>query len=226
MSGGSGASSHLYWVACNRCCRGPTSSLRFVLTSCQHIYCSQCCTTATQPGCFVCAAQQPRLFSIGADLPKEARPFFSNQVDLPIVQLGRVGDFKDSQVKILLQNLGRMVMDFRKRVDESGRQLNLKREEVAQAERALNERETSVQRLQSAMASFGGRGGAEFNPRTSGSQPVNFFNSGSNQAEPVSIFSSQQPVLGGRDHIWAGVSSSQGGARRGVGGPDFSGPLF
>ena len=102
-------------------------------------------------------------------------------------------------------------MDFRKRVDESGRQLNLKRGEVAQAERALNERETSVQRLQSAMASFGGRGGAEFNPRTSGSQPVNFFNSGSNQAEPVSIFSSQQPVLGGRDHIWTGVSSSQGG---------------
>ena len=46
-------------------------------------------------------------------------------------------------------------MDFRKRVDESGRQLNLKRGEVAQAERALNERETSVKRLQSAMASLG-----------------------------------------------------------------------
>ena len=89
---------HFNPVPSQRCCRGPTSSLRFLLTSCQHIFCSQCCTTATQPGCFVCAAQQPRIFSIGADLPKEARPFFSNQVDLPIVQLGRVGDFKDSQV--------------------------------------------------------------------------------------------------------------------------------
>ena len=119
-------------------------------------------------------------------------------------------------------------MELRKRVDESGRQLNLKRGEVAQVERALNERETSVRRLQSAMASLGGRGGGGtgFSPRTSGSQPVNFFHSGSNQAEPVSLFSSQQPVLGGSDHIWAGVSSSQGGARRGVGGPDFSGPLF
>jgi len=159
-------------------------------------------------------------------LPKEARPFFGNQADLPIVQFGRVGDFRDSQVKILMQNLGRKVVEYRKRVDESGRQLNLKRGEVAQVERALNERETSVRRLQSAMASLGGRGVGGISPRTSGSQPVNFFHSGSNQAEPVSLFSSQQPVLGGSDHIWAGVSSSQGGARRGVGGPDFSGPLF
>ena len=175
-------------------------------------------------------------------MPKEARPFFGNQADLPIVQLGRVGDFRDSQVrlecprcqdvdvhfqvKILMQNLGRKVVDYCKRVDESGRQLNLKRGEVAQVERALNERETSVRRLQSAMASLGGKGGGGISPRTSGSQPVNFFHSGSNQAEPVSLFSSQQPVLGGSDHIWAGVSSSQGGARRGVGGPDFSGPLF
>ena len=117
-------------------------------------------------------------------------------------------------MKILLQNLGRKVMDFRKRVDESGRQLNSKRGEVAQAERALNEREASVMRLQSAMASLGGR------------QPVNFFHSGSNHAEPLSLFSSQQPVLGGGDHMWAGVSSSQGAARRGLGGPNFSGPLF
>ena len=160
------------------------------------------------------------------------------------MQFGRVGDFKESQVrlecprcrdvdehlqvKILLQNLGRKVAESRKRVDESGRQLNLKRAEMAQAERAISERETSVRRLQSAMASFGGRGGGGFSPRTGGSQPVNFFHSGSNQAEPVSLFSSQQPVLGGNDNIWSVASSSQGGVRRGVGGPgpDFSGPLF
>ena len=137
MSGRSSASSHLYWVACNRsafsillilekwvrllrmrntllitallfivtlkrCCRGPSPSLRFLLTSCMHIYCNQCCTSATQPACFVCSAQQPRLFSIGADMPKEARAFFGNQVDLAISQFGRVGDFKDSQVRFLI----------------------------------------------------------------------------------------------------------------------------
>ena len=97
-----------------------------------------------------------------------------------------------------------------------------------QAERALEDREASVRRLQSALASVGGRVGGGFSPRTSNNQPANLFHSGSNQAEAVSLFSSQQPVLGGRvDNIWAGVSSSQGGARRGVGGgPNFSGPLF
>ena len=130
-------------------------------------------------------------------------------------------------MKILLQNLARKVAEFRKRVDESGRQLNLKREEVAQAERALSEREASVRRLQSALSvsGMGGRGGGGFSPKTSSSQPVNFFQSGgSNQP----LFSSQQqPVLGGgSDNIWAGVSSSQGGARRGVGGAILSRPLF
>ena len=131
-----------------------------------------------------------------------------------------------------MQNLGRKVAEFRKRVDESGRQLNLKREEVAQAERALSEREASVRRLQSALSvsGMGGRGGGGFSPKTSSSQPVNFFQSGgSNQPEAGTLFSSQQPGLGGgSDNIWAGVSSSQGGARRGVGlgGADFSRPLF
>ena len=130
-------------------------------------------------------------------------------------------------MKILLQNLARKVAEFRKRVDESGRQLNLKRGEAVQAERALEDREASVRRLQSALASVGGRGGGGFSPRTSNNQPSNFFHSGSNQADAVTLFSSQQPVLGGRsDNIWAGVSSSQGGARRGVGDSNFSGPLF
>ena len=118
-------------------------------------------------------------------------------------------------------------MELRKRVDESGRQLNMKRGEVLQVDRALNEREASVRKLQNAMASLGGRGSGGFSPRTSGSQrPANFFNAGSNRPEPGSLFSSQQPVLGGNDNIWAGVSSSQGGARRGIGGTDFPGPLF
>ena len=131
-------------------------------------------------------------------------------------------------MKILLQNLGRKKAEFRKRVDESERQLSLKRGEVAQAEAALNEREASVKRLQSAVSSIGGRGGSGLSPRTSNSQPVNFFQSGgSNQPEAVTLFSSQQPVPGGgNDNIWAGVSSSQGGVRRGVGDPNFSGPLF
>ena len=130
-------------------------------------------------------------------------------------------------MKILLQNLARKVAEFRKRVDESGRQLNLKKGEVVQAERALEDREASVRRLQSALASVGGRGGGGFSPRTGNNQTSNFFHPGSNQVDAVTLFSSQQPVLGGRnDNIWAGVSSSQGGARRGVGGSNFSGPLF
>ena len=117
-------------------------------------------------------------------------------------------------MKILLQNLGRKLMELRKRVDESGRQLNMKREEVAQVDRALNEREASVRKLQNATASLGGRGSGGFSPRTSGSQqqPANFFNAGSNRPEPVSLFSSQQPVLGVNDNIWAGVS---GGSKEG-----------
>ena len=87
----------------SRCCRGPnnTSGLRFLLTSCMHIYCSRCCTASTQqPGCIICSAPQPRLFPIGADLPKEARSLFSSMEEMTLLQFGKVGGFRDSQVSI------------------------------------------------------------------------------------------------------------------------------
>ena len=38
-------------------------------------------------------------------MPKEARVFFGNQMDVAISQFGRVGDFKDSQVGFLNSNV-------------------------------------------------------------------------------------------------------------------------
>ena len=130
-------------------------------------------------------------------------------------------------MKILLQNMRRKVSEYRKRVEERGREVNLKRENVHQVDRALNEKEASVKKLKSALSVYRGGGGG-FSPRTGSQQPVNFFrNQGNNKADPLSIFSSQQPVLGGgRDLIWAGASSSQDGARGGASTLDLSRPLF
>ena len=116
-------------------------------------------------------------------------------------------------MKILMDNLARKVSELRKRVEESRRRLCAKKDEMNQLDQAVEKKENEVRKLHSAMASLGGRGQS---PRASGNQPVNFYRAGSNNhPEAAPLFSSQQPAFAGGFNPWAGVSSSQGGERRG-----------
>ena len=127
-------------------------------------------------------------------------------------------------MKILIDNLARKVSELRKRVEESRRRLCAKKDEMNQLDQAVEKKENEVRRLHSAMASVGGRG---LSPRASGNQPVNFYRAGSNNhPEAAPLFSSQQPAFAGGFNPWAGVSSSQGGERRGGVDANITQPFF
>ena len=127
-------------------------------------------------------------------------------------------------MKILMDNLTRKVSELRKRVEESRRRLCAKKDEMNQLDQAVEKKENEVRRLHSAMASVGGRGQS---PRASGNQPVNFYRSGNNNhPEAAPLYSSQQPAFAGGLDPWAGVSSSQGGERRGGLDANITQPFF
>ena len=123
-----------------------------------------------------------------------------------------------------MDNLARKVSELRKRVEESRRRFCTKRDEMNQLDLDVEKKENEVRRLHSAMASVGGTGQS---PRASGNQPVNFYRPGSNNhPEAAPLFSSQQPAFAGGFNPWAGVSSSQGGERRGGVDANITQPFF
>ena len=123
-----------------------------------------------------------------------------------------------------MDNLARKVSELRRRVDESKRRLCAKRDEMNQLDLDVEKKEKEVRRLHSAMASVGGRGQS---PMASGNQPVNFYRSGNNNhPEAAPLYSSQQPAFAGGLDPWAGVSSGQGGERRGGVDANITQPFF
>ena len=181
------------------------------------------------------------MIPIADGMPRDMRIIFGKPEELSISQFGKVANVQDRQVdllrllqtlicscsskmKILMDNLTRKVSELRKRVEESRRRLCAKKDEMNQLDQAVEKKENEVRRLHSAMASVGGRG---LSPRASGNQPVNFYRPGSNNhPEAVPLFSSQQPAFAGGFNPWAGVSSSQGGERRGGVDANITQPFF
>jgi len=161
---------------------------------------------------------------IADGMPRDMRIIFGKPEELSISQFGKVANVQDRQMKILLDNLTRKVSELRKRVEESRRRLCAKKDEMNQLDLDVEKKENEVKRLHSAMASVGGRG---LSPRASGNQPVNFYRAGSNNhPEAAPLFSSQQPAFAGGFNPWAGVSSSQGGERRGGVDANITQPFF
>jgi len=161
---------------------------------------------------------------IADGMPRDMRIIFGKPEELSISQFSKVANVQDRQMKILMDNLTRKVSELRKRVEESRRRLCAKKDEMNQLDQAVEKKENEVRRLHSAMASVGGRGQS---PRASGNQPVNFYRPGSNNhPEAAPLFSSQQPAFAGGFNPWAGVSSSQGGERRGGVDANITQPFF
>jgi len=161
---------------------------------------------------------------IADGMPRDMRIIFGKPEELSISQFGKVANVQDRQMKILMDNLARKVSELRKRVEESRRRLCAKKDEMNQLDLDVEKKENEVKRLHSAMASVGGRG---LSPRASGNQPVNFYRAGSNNhPEAAPLFSSQQPAFAGGFNPWAGVSSSQGGERRGGVDANITQPFF
>jgi len=161
---------------------------------------------------------------IADGMPRDMRIIFGKPEELSISQFGKVANVQDRQMKILMDNLARKVSELRKRVEESRRRLCAKKDEMNQLDQAVEKKENEVRKLHSAMASLGGRGQS---PRASGNQPVNFYRAGSNNhPEAAPLFSSQQPAFAGGFNPWAGVSSSQGGERRGGVDANITQPFF
>ena len=181
------------------------------------------------------------MIPIADGMPRDMRIIFGKPEELSISQFSKVANVQDRQVdllrllqtlicscsskmKILMDNLTRKVSELRKRVEESRRRLCAKKDEMNQLDQAVEKKENEVRRLHSAMASVSGRGQS---PRASGNQPVNFYRPGSNNhPEAVPLFSSQQPAFAGGFNPWAGVSSSQGGERRGGVDANITQPFF
>ncbi|CAB3368603.1 Hypothetical predicted protein [Cloeon dipterum] len=67
------------WIHCNNCSRQPSQDkgLRFQLTSCGHIFCSQCVESSTNPACKVCGSKCNCL-PLSSNMPPEIQSYFSD----------------------------------------------------------------------------------------------------------------------------------------------------
>ena len=149
-------STHLYWVSCNRCSTRflPTQpSKRMFLSSCGCIYCTRCVQASTQAGCVTCSAAPGKVLPIGKNLPQQVVEMF-NRNEESLAKINKRSSFQSLHYNRCLKLLSGLERGLAEQIKAEEREAKNRKQEMKMMEERIREKQTVVDRLESALSSL------------------------------------------------------------------------